>query len=145
MASSGFKSANRKDDAREGIIYFEPKDISPRVWKLDIRDDDYPVVYVNKDIPEPQVWACQDPVFISSVLPTVLEMVWLYIFRIGDGDETNWMESWVSWADQLMPGQNPAFDEEHDIQMIWIEKLIDSFAQRHQLSNLLLATLKTGK
>jgi len=142
LASSASRTTGAALGGRDGIICFMPADISPRVWKLEIRDDDCPVVYMNEKIPDPAAWACKDPVFVSTVLPTVLEFVWLDIFLKGGDSGVDWVESWIAWADILMPGENPPFKEDQALRQEWIDSLVNSFAHKHKLSGRLLKTFR---
>mgnify|MGYP003678286114 CR=1 FL=1 len=70
--------ANDDEDgstANEGILMFQPHEIAPRSWKLEIRDDDYPIVYIDKKIPDSRTWVRNDPIFISCVLPAIIREV----------------------------------------------------------------------
>jgi len=77
----------RVDDEKEdgvrsdGILLFQPHAISPRSWKLEVRDDDYPVVYIDKRIPDSRAWVRTNPVFLSCVLPLVVKEIFLSIFQ----------------------------------------------------------------
>lgn len=67
------------EGADEGILLFQPFNIAPRTWKLDIREDDYPVVYVDEKISNSRTWVRNDPVFVSSVLPSIMGVAHLYL------------------------------------------------------------------
>jgi hypothetical protein len=60
------------DRSKKGILNFQPMKTAPRSWKLDIRDDDYPIVYVDDRLPDPRGWARTDPVFVSCALPGII-------------------------------------------------------------------------
>lgn len=121
------------DSARSGILQFLPKDISPQVWKLDIRDADHPVVYVDKTIPDHAVWVRTDPVFLGAVLPSIIKDVFGYILGNIDNRETPWVREWLAWADELSPGTEPPFNEDMERAREWIEGVADEFCARHSM------------
>jgi hypothetical protein len=119
-----------------GILRFQPAAIAPRAWKLDIQENAHPVVLVDKRINDPRTWAKTNPVFVACVLPAILQMVFSDILSKPDPADTEWMADWLKWADTLMPG-NPPPEDSQDSKACndWIEQLIESFCQRHRLSD----------
>lgn len=119
-----------------GILRFQPADIAPRAWKLDIQENAHPVVMVDKRISDPRTWAKTDPVFVACVLPAILHMVFDDILSNPDPADTEWMADWLRWADSLMPGNKPPEDhQDRKARHEWIEQLIESFCNRHRLSD----------
>lgn len=119
-----------------GILRFQPANIAPRAWKLDIQENAHPIVMVDKRIDDPRTWAKTDPVFVACVLPAILHMVFDDILSKPDPSDTEWMADWLRWADSLMPG-NRLPDDHQDMKarLEWIEQLIESFCNRHRLSD----------
>lgn len=120
-----------------GILRFQPASIAPRAWKLDIQENAHPVVLVDKRINDPRTWAKNDPVFVSCVLPAILHMVFDDILSKPDPGDTEWVADWLRWADMVMPGNKPPNDHHQDTKARhdWIELLVESFCQRHRLSD----------
>ena len=133
---------NNDEDKKKGILLFKPSNISPRTWKLDIRDDDYPIVYIDQKITNPGVWVRSDPVFISCVLPAIIREVFEDILVSGDPSEQEWMQDWLRWADSLMPGKSPPSSDDHPQKQEWIGDLLDSFCQKNHTLDMLLDRLK---
>jgi len=129
------------DGTQQGILLFQPADIAPRAWKLEIRDTDYPIVYLDKRIPNSSTWAKTDPTFISAVLPTIIAQVFDDILEQAEQPDVSWMVDWLQWASVLMPGQKPPFDGLMQDRRQWIECLIDTFCQRHRVSDRLVKAL----
>ena len=110
---------------KKGILCFQPDDIAPRAWKLDVRDDDYPVVYVDKRIPDTRTWVKTDPIFVGFVLPAIVAQVFDDIFQQTAEPDADWIKDWFAWADALMPGNKPPFGATHRERKDWIELLIE--------------------
>lgn len=154
LGSTDSLSVNSENDpqnkARKGILLFLPADTAPRAWKLDLRPDNHPVVYVDKKIANTAHWARTDPVFTSTVLPTVIERIFEYIFdeyEPGDEIEEEWMKDWMRWSDLICGGLEPLTAEAtpSDIRQ-WIDRVVDSFAQKmHLLDNLLIHVNKPSE
>lgn len=129
---------NQGNADRDGILLFQPKSIAPRVWKLDIRSDDFPIVYVDEKIPDPRVWVKNDPVFVSSVFPVVIEQVFEEILKQDSPREFDWMAKWLQWADTIMPGTDIPLSDDIQKKQEWTDRLIESFCDRHSVLDLLL-------
>jgi hypothetical protein len=119
-----------------GILRFQPAEIAPRAWKLDIQENAHPIVMVDKRINDPRTWAKTNPVFVACVLPAILHMVFDDILSKPDPGDIEWMEDWLRWADSVMPGNKAPEDyQDSKARHDWIEQLIESFCQRHRLSD----------
>jgi len=128
---------------RKGILYFQPKAIGPRAWQLDIRDDDYPVVYIDDRIPDAATWATSDPTFVAFVFPAIVTMVFDDILRSKSEPDAEWMKDWIKWADAIMPGAPPPYGAEMRECREWTDRLIDSFSRQHKLSDRVVSKLVT--
>lgn len=128
------------DRSKKGILNFQPMKTAPRSWKLDIRDDDYPVVYVDDRIPDPRSWARTDPVFVSCVLPGIISKVFDDIFEQDSPADIPWMLDWIRWGEMLMPGRELPKDSAQD-KKDWVEHLVDTFCLRHYVADKLLTKL----
>ena len=133
--------ADGDDAAQKGILLFKPAPIAPRVWKLDIRENDYPVVYLDKRIPQAGTWAKTDPTFVGGVLPAIVSQVFMDIMEQDEEPDIPWMKDWMIWADTLMPGQKLPFGQAMPERSMWVEGLIDSFCSRHHISDRLVRSL----
>ena len=130
-----------EDTIREGILLFQTHDISPRTWKLDIREEDYPIVYIDKTIPNSRSWVQNDPTFTSCVLPAIIREIFDDIFSENDEPEQQWQQDWVRWADALMPGKEPPWNELPALQREWISNLLDNFCEDHDMLGVLIKEL----
>jgi hypothetical protein len=119
-----------------GILRFQPKNIAPRAWKLDIQENAHPIVLVDERIPDPKTWAKNNPVFIAAVLPSIVQLVFDDILSHQHPADVEWMSDWLRWADSLMPGYPPPQDHGDRVPLRdWIERLIETFCLRHRLSD----------
>jgi hypothetical protein len=128
--------------ASEGILLFQSHDIAPRSWKLDIRENDYPIVYIDKRIPNSRTWVRNDPIFLSFVLPAIIRELFDDILVAIAPPDQAWVKDWLGWADTLMPGKTPPWAEGRVQKQAWIADLIDSFCQRHGMLEPLIGKLK---
>lgn len=119
-----------------GILRFQPKDIAPRAWRLDIQENAHPVVEIDERIPDPRTWARNNPVFVAAVLPSIVQLIFEDILSKPDPADFEWMNDWLGWAQTLMPGYPPPkYDTDPKERSEWTDRLIDSFCQRHHLSD----------
>jgi hypothetical protein len=130
----------------DGILLFQPANIQPLLWKLDIRDsgEELPILYVDERIPDASIWAKSDPIFTACVLPSVIAEIMRRVL-LGAPPEDGWELDWIKWAGSLMPGSDPPFGASSAEQLDWIEQLIVTFAQRHDLAGKVLSDVsKSG-
>lgn len=118
----------------EGILHFLPYDTSPRMWQLVFDDDNYPVLRVDKEIPNVAAWASADPIFVAAVLPAVIEQVWRRILDEAELPEDGWKADWLHWAKTMMPGTIPPIEASPEEKDQWLQSLADAFARRHKLA-----------
>jgi hypothetical protein len=124
----------------DGILLFQPAAIAPRLWSLDIRDQEQPILYIDENIPDASLWARTDPVFAACVLPSVITEVMRAILELDEVPEGGWEADWLNWAATLMQGNAP-FKGTWDEQTRWISELVDAFAHRHDLAGRVLSAL----
>lgn len=142
MLLGSTKSWTYKSDGQtDGILLFQPSDTAPRAWKLDLRPDEYPILYVDERIPDAAHWAKTDPTFNACVLPHVIGAVFQYIFETGSKPEDGWMAEWTTWAATLIPANQPPFGSDLNDQRIWIDDLTETFAGKHKLADNLIAAI----
>ncbi len=140
------RTGNQDDEgtASEGILFFQSHDIAPRIWVLNVRENDYPIVYIDKRIPDSRTWVRNDPIFLSCVLPAILRELFEDILATNAPPEQAWVKDWLGWADTLMPGKVPPWTEGRSQRQAWIDDLLDTFCQRHNVLELLIGSLKQG-
>ena len=89
----------------DGILLFQPANIQPLLWKLDIRDsgEEQPILYVDERIPDASIWARSDPLFAACVLPGVVSEIMRRILSQGSAPEDGWEADWLAWNDSVPP------------------------------------------
>lgn len=127
----------------EGILLLQRRNISPRIWKLDIREDEQPVVYIDSTIRNPYAWARSDAVFASCVFPAVIKEIFDYLYGLPDLPEQQWAIDWMDWAETLLPERFNHSADEEDYED-WINRLIDRFCGHHDLLGKLRYRLEEG-
>ena len=130
----------KSDGASDGILLFQTAKTAPRLWRLDVRAEEYPILYIDERIPDAALWAKSDYTFMACVLPQVVTKIFQDIFASAERPEGGWRGEWVSWAEKLMPGSLPPYLDE-DKQNEWIENLIDSFCGKHKLAEGLISKM----
>jgi len=129
----------KNEENSRGILQFLAADTEPQSWKLEIKESDYPLVRVDKRIKNAALWARNDPMFVSMVLPAVVRQVFDEILRGEYSDDVAWVMDWLKWADTILPGQLPPLGEEDKASRLeYLERLLDSFCAKHDLAGKLL-------
>lgn len=126
----------------KGILSFLAADTAPQSWKLELNEDDYPLVKVDKRIPSVGQWV-KDPMFLAIALPSVIARVFDAILREEHHRDRLWVADWLRWAELLLPGDPPpiAEDGERPAQAAWSDRLVDQFCRRGEFGDALLAAL----
>lgn len=135
----------KSDGDSEGILMFQAAPTAPRMWRLEIRPEEYPILYVDERIPNAAVWAREDAVFIASVLPHVITEVLRNISRSSSEPETGWMADWLDWAEKIAPGYRPEFGAEPEEWDSWIDTRIESFCARHSIADQVVKKLSPSR
>ena len=123
-----------------GILYFAVGSVDPQSWTLELRENDYPTIYVDRSVPNAKAWAKGDPVFTSLVFPVVIRDIFEEILQASDPAE--WMLDWLNWARQIGIQEDPPSDGDRQERRQWIEKLVDRFAHRHRIHRNLISSLQ---
>ena len=127
--------------ASEGILWLQSRDISPRIWRLEIREDEQPIVYVDSRIRNPYVWARSDVYFASCVLPAVIREVFDEILGLQHSSEQRWISDWIEWAEATMKIKLDRTADRSE-QKEWVDYLIDEFCRQHNLLDKLIHKLE---
>lgn len=132
---------NTDEANSRGILQFFADETQPQSWKLDIRDSDYPLVKVDKRIPNAASWARNDPIFVGTALPLIVRQVFDEILRGEYSEDLRWVVDWLAWATAIMPDRPPPLNEDTDktARLEYLDALVDSFCTRHDFANKLLA------
>jgi hypothetical protein len=125
---------------QEGILQFQPADVRPRLWRLDIRDEEFPIVYLDRQLPDATNWATT-PTFAALVLPTVVKEIFRHIWTKTRGvkPDDGWMAHWLAWAESIAPGHQ--WPRDNDEAEVWFDGLVETFLQRHGIAGLAIAEL----
>jgi len=127
------KGGNDAPDAGRGILDFQTAKIAPRIWKLDIRDDEHPIIYVDESISNATEWARSDPHFHATVLPVVLERVMGHLIADPENKEYDWAQEWLQWSATLLPDTKAPINDTDDARDAWLDDLVDAFCRKARL------------
>lgn len=128
----------KSDGQTGGILRFQPSKTAPRTWKLELREEEYPILYVDNQIPEAAHWARTNTVFSACVLPHVIGAIFRHIFETGSKPDDGWMADWTVWAATLIPDRPPPFGTSAKDEQDWVDDLIESFAAKQKLADRLI-------
>ncbi|WP_372782902.1 hypothetical protein [Phenylobacterium sp.] len=131
-------------DVQDGILQFATDDIHPRIWKLDLRPKEFPIVYFDQKLANAITWATS-PIFLAFALPEVIREVFRYIFRNTDAsrESEDWMKHWIGWSENMIPGTAMPIGDE-DAFEDWVIGLVDTFLQKHDIARHAIAELGEG-
>jgi hypothetical protein len=126
----------------KGILQFLADDTAPQSWKLEIRESDYPLVRIDKRIPNAAMWARNDPIFVATALPIVVRQIFEEILDGTFTEDAPWVVDWLKWAAVFMSTEVPPIGGEESDRADYIERLVDSFCARHNLADQLLQAVE---
>jgi hypothetical protein len=129
--------------ASRGILNFLPDNTEPQPWKLHINDDDYPLVKVDKRIPNAAMWAKSDAAFVGVALPLIVRQILDEILRGDYSEDAPWVADWLRWAAAILPGEPLPEEDDKPARLEFIERLLNSFCGKHDLADKLLASIQS--
>ena len=143
---------NGSDDiASRGLLSFMYDDIKPLIWNLEFPEDDYPILCVEKSIPQSSDWFASNGMFCACVYPVVVRMVFQKIFDLNDLDPGNyqlWVTDWLRWAEDISndvyrTNKIIIFDKSPDEREEWINDMIINFSQKQSFLSRFLGFIQT--
>jgi hypothetical protein len=135
----------KSDGQIDGILLFqESPHIAPKLWQLEVREDEHPIVYVNDSVPEAGMWARHDHVFHSCIWPTVISKVFEKILEQDAPPEEGWMLDWMHWAEALAPIETALFSESSNKKAEWIDDLTIAFMRKHDFMKHVIKQISSG-
>ena len=135
-------SRDHSQSQSTGILYFAVGQEDPLSWRLELRENDYPTIYVDEAIPNAKAWAKGDPVFTSLVLPVVIRNILEDILQSDSSDPPEWKVDWLNWVHRIGIHADPPVDVDREERMRWIEKVVERFAQNHKIHRNLVRSLR---
>lgn len=124
-----------------GILNFLADDTAPQPWKLQINDEDYPLVRVDKRIPHAAMWAKTDPIFSAIALPMIVRQILDEILRGNHDGDLPWVAAWLQWANALLPNEALPDEDDEPGRSEYIERLLNTFCGKHDLAEKLLVAV----
>lgn len=128
-------------DNRKSILGVEYTDLGDRIWELDIQGslDSIPYIYVNNNLPNPESFAKNNEMFISLIMPEVVNRVLSHILDVDAEEDFNelddpddWRYLWLCYAKNLNPEELPAKNDEDGIRN-YIDDCVKSFCTKHKV------------
>jgi hypothetical protein len=142
LASSTYKSIQGSQQNNSGILFFIEDDIGQLVWKLNTREDEFPTLCLNKNLNNSVKWAKNNQTFRSTVFPTVIEKVWIFIFK-KELIDRDWVLKWIEFS-QGYTSDDPPFEGTDENQEVWINSLVEKVTNKSKWFDLLKEDLESN-
>jgi hypothetical protein len=145
LASTSVWTFKTGDDP-EGILIFQSMPIAPKIWDLEIRPEEYPLLKVDDRIEDAANWAGSSPIFGALVFPSVLREIFRHILTNNGGSRPDggWMLDWMKLADDLIgQGSLPQAEDYQEIDK-WCDRLIDTFLAQNGIGDKAVVSLRTS-
>lgn len=131
------KTGNQTVSGRKGILQVEQRPLGQQLWKLSFGEHDVTLL-VNDAVPHLSENFRSDPVFNSLIYPDIVRQILTRaIAEAGDpdADDDTWRTLWLSFARKIHPTHSnpPSMDEDADGVDEWIDLVVDSFCDLHEL------------
>lgn len=147
-------SQDDRDESRRSILRVAYDDLNGRPWKLEVLDQEHPVLVIDRSIEGGTALVRSNKFFFACVYPTVLESVLIHILLLNNylpdssEDESDaWMDDWIEFA-LSFPGA-PRIDfsnvvNEED-KRDWISQVVAAFSRSNNaLRKMRLALEEVG-
>jgi len=127
---------------RRSMISLETANIGNEPWRLNVDDDNGPVLVVNNSIPDAKQRLIADPVFSGLVLPAALKMILNCIKPTDYLDEDPsecWQSQWLQFGKNLSGAD--VYVEEYTG---WVDDVVNSFCDKYQVCPNLVEEITEG-
>lgn len=125
-------------DDRRSILPLAQRDLGEAVWKLEVSEDESPVLVLNNRIPEIAVRICEDPVLQGAIFSAAVREILRVILSETANAELEWVRDWREFTEGLNEGEIPDFSDEPEAGDIdrktFIEQIVERFANRERWS-----------
>lgn len=131
------KAGDQTETGRKGILPVERAPLGQQLWTLEFREQDV-FLLINEEVPHLSESVRSDPVFYSLIYPSVIRMILNRAIREGgdpDSDDDCWRTLWLGFARKLHKSHEhpPSSNEPPDLIDEWVDDVVDSFCEMHQL------------
>jgi len=125
----------------ESLLPMEPADLGQQLWRLDITDEDGPVLKFNVRVFPSAAGAENYLPFAAMVLPEAMSQVLGWIAKEPEGlnDEGDLRSAWAPWLDSVGAGRPPTEDDEKEE---WRKRAVGKFCDRSMFADVLSSHLK---
>lgn len=134
------------DEQSDSILPMQPLDLGERLWKLDIVENDGPILFFNSNVFS-NASGCENYLpFATLVLPDALRQVMQYISNEPDvlEDENEVWYPWGNWLDSIGVERPPKDLDDEAGKSRWCDEVVECFCNLHKFSEKLNAFMKSN-
>jgi hypothetical protein len=149
-AAEGLRPDGGEDEQNnESLMVLKTKDLIAVPWKVEVMPDgSKPILYVNNRIPDALARVKSDPSFFALIMPGALHQVLhRLLFEEPDDDDleaADMRNNWIEMATDL-EGTPPRLEDQEEAES-WIDRVVESFCKRYELTGALIQDLEeSGK
>ncbi len=122
--------------SESGILPVERRPLGQQLWRLDFQES-HVFLFINSEVPELAESIRSDPTFYAIIYPEIVRQILRRaIVENGDPDanDDRWSTLWLSFGRKLHPShENPPEPTDAEAVDEWVEMVVDSFCDSHQL------------
>lgn len=135
-----------RDGPRQSMLPLEPDpNLRDEVWRLDLDEDDGPLVRVSTHLVRDRHELARSPAFLALVLPEVLRRILAWALEDGlpdDDDEMEWRSPrgrWIRYGCGLLGQAEPPEElgdpnDGADARDRWIDEVVTRFCREHRIA-----------
>lgn len=133
------------DDQADSILPMQPLDLGQRLWKLDIIENEGPILFFNSSVFSNAAGSENYLPFATLVLPDALRQVMQHISNEPDilEDENDIWHPWGEWLDGIGAERPPNDVEDEASKNMWCNEVVEIFCNLHKFSDKLNAFMKS--
>jgi len=132
------------DDQADSILPMQPLDLGQRLWKLDVIENEGPILFFNTNVFSNAAGSENYLPFATLVLPDALRQVMQHISNEPDilDDENDIWYPWGEWLDNIGTDRPPSDLDDEASKNMWCNEVVEIFCNLHKFSDKLNAFMK---
>lgn len=123
-------------DDRRSILPLAYRDLGEAVWKVEVSEDEAPVLVLNNRIPELANRLDEDPIVQGAIFSAAVREILRVILSDTANTEVEWVRDWIEFTEGLNGSEIPEFSQEPEAadldRRVFIDRIVERFANRER-------------
>lgn len=136
MANQIRATSEDEGEDRRSILPLAYRDLGEAIWKVEVSEDESPVLVLNSRIPDLAIRLEEDPIVQGAIFSAAIREILRVVVSDTANEEVEWVRDWVEFTEGLNGGETPEFSEEPETSQLerraFIDRIVERFANRER-------------